>query len=296
VTESPTADVLESIELFSGPDPFAGIAHFMASCRRWRFTDAWEDFSTQSRSRGLLDIIHLDPISRHAFVKPRGFPGDAGLLDYLYDFDGAATSAQSALSDVGKAVSEAVWSSVEPACVRWRREFLASELRHAQALGLNVLSVASGHMREIDLLESTDHLQISALDIDALALNELNDRHPFVSIFHANIKNLLSGSIDVPGAGLVYAAGLLDYLDDATATKLVSALWDKSSRRLILANFAPYPVNLGSIELAMEWHLIYRTEADMRRLFSEALSQSSGSLRIFRDPLGGVVYAVADRT
>ncbi len=294
VIASPESDVELSIDLLE-TEPNGGAAHFLASCRRWRWTDQWSEFDKAVRSSGLLDTLHLDPITRHSYSKPRGYPGDAVLLDYLYDFEGAATKARSLLCPGGAAVSQAVWNNVEAQSVRWRRDYLAREIRQAAANGLSVLSVAAGHMRELDILQAEPRVPVAALDQDASSLEVVTERHPYVTAHHTTIVDVLVGRTDICGAGLVYSAGLFDYLEDRAAVRLVRKLWDLTGVRLIVANFAPYPVNLGSMELVMDWHLTYRNESEMRALWELALPEGRFELEVFRDPVGGVVYTAGNR-
>jgi len=44
----------------------------------------WRHFVTGCRSHAICDVLHQDPISRDGFLKPRGYPGDAELIDMLY--------------------------------------------------------------------------------------------------------------------------------------------------------------------------------------------------------------------
>ncbi len=294
MTTDPETDVGLALRLFE-VDPAGAVSHFIASCRRWRWTDRWPDFTAHTSESGLRDILHLDPITRHSYEKPRGYPGDADLLDYLYDFDEVTTRSKKQLSPQAAAVCEAVWNSVEPESVRWRRQYLAGAINHAANAGLSVLSIACGHMRELDLLPATPRVPIAALDQDPESLAVLGERHPLVGLHQASIKELLLNRTKVTSAGLVYSAGLFDYLDDRAATRLIRTLWDLTEHRLIVANFAPYPTNLGSIELAMDWHLIYRSEDEMRALWEAAIPGAGYDLEIFRDPVGGVVYTVGHR-
>jgi hypothetical protein len=47
-------------------------------------------------------LIQEDPFTRRAFEKPRGYPGDAALLDYVYDGVNAAASLPVTTSNLGR--------------------------------------------------------------------------------------------------------------------------------------------------------------------------------------------------
>ncbi|MCP5070714.1 MAG: hypothetical protein GY946_29475 [bacterium] len=289
-------DARIAVELGRSEYPAAGIAHFAAACRRWRWTDRWDAFVSEATSCGVLDFLHSDPIISHSHRRPRGYPGDAKLLDLLYNFEGITTQMWESLEPGARAVSEFTYGSSEPAAVRWRKDWIAGQLAEATTMGWSVLSVAAGHMRELASLPLAPSASIVALDQDPLSLAEVSERFGFVETLRANILSVVAGRTKLPGSGLVYSAGLLDYLDDRLTSKLMSAMWAATTNRLVVANFAPYPPNLGGMELAMRWSLTYRTEHDLLRLWQGATEQGDSDVTLFRDPLGCVVYLVANRT
>jgi extracellular factor (EF) 3-hydroxypalmitic acid methyl ester biosynthesis protein len=65
---------------------------------------------------------------------------------------------------------------------------------------------------------------------------------------------------------LIYSPGLYDYLDQVVARPLTKALFSmlKPGGTLLLANFLRETSTAASMELFMDWWLIYRTEAEMR--------------------------------
>jgi len=47
--------------------------------------DRWRRFAREEAiAHPLRRLVHQDPMSRRSFEKPRGYPGDAPLLDYIY--------------------------------------------------------------------------------------------------------------------------------------------------------------------------------------------------------------------
>ena len=63
----------------------------------------------------------------------------------------------------------------------------------------------------------------------------------------------------------------------------------KRGGRLLIGNFAQGAVGEGYLSLFMDWHLIYRTEAQIRSLLPRA--HGTGAT-VTLDPHGNVFYAL----
>jgi extracellular factor (EF) 3-hydroxypalmitic acid methyl ester biosynthesis protein len=47
----------------------------------------WNQFTkTTCLEHSLIDLVHQCPFTYHAFTKPRGYAGDAELIDFIYGF------------------------------------------------------------------------------------------------------------------------------------------------------------------------------------------------------------------
>jgi hypothetical protein len=47
----------------------------------------WDQFAkTTCLEHSLIDLVHQCPFTYHAFTKPRGYAGDAELIDFIYGF------------------------------------------------------------------------------------------------------------------------------------------------------------------------------------------------------------------
>src|SRR5436305_1600719 len=44
----------------------------------------WKSFVAVSRTHPIVDVLHRDPFTYRAFCKPRGYAGDAEMMDYIY--------------------------------------------------------------------------------------------------------------------------------------------------------------------------------------------------------------------
>ncbi|HMC88466.1 MAG TPA: hypothetical protein VKI17_02915, partial [Gemmataceae bacterium] len=43
----------------------------------------WQEFKQHCLEHPIRELLHQDPLTRRAFTKPRGYPGDAMLLDLI---------------------------------------------------------------------------------------------------------------------------------------------------------------------------------------------------------------------
>ena len=89
------ADLLETIAngLTKSPDDRPRVQWLMdeltwelRGLRRGMKSDDWKSFVGACRSHRLRDLVHSDPFTNWSFSRPRGYPGDASLLDFIYGF------------------------------------------------------------------------------------------------------------------------------------------------------------------------------------------------------------------
>src|SRR3954469_22469367 len=61
----------------------------LTTARAERSAGDWRSFVESSvRPHGVRQLIHEAPFTKRAFEKPRGYPGDASTLDYIYGTSG----------------------------------------------------------------------------------------------------------------------------------------------------------------------------------------------------------------
>lgn len=114
-------------------------------------SEAWNHLIAEIRSTPLFDIAQLDPFTSHSFKKPRGYPGDALLLDWIYRDFRLLTRPQPG-TQAARLYRETIDCGPAEA-VRWRRQRLADLVDDAAATkpAARVLALAAGHLREADL-------------------------------------------------------------------------------------------------------------------------------------------------
>lgn len=272
---------------------------------------AWRRLVDEVLSRHpLASLAARCPMTERARAKPRGYAGDAVMLDYIYDREHVAMNQ---LSGDERAVFRTVVESPTCASVDFRRHLIAGRIdrlaadRAADARPpLSLLSLACGHARELDLARSVRQGGVARAvmcDQDSASLADLNGRYAAsrqVETRALTVRQFLAGVPEVEGLGrfdFVYSAGLYDYLEQRAAVRLTRSLFERVAPggQLLLANFHPANRGTGYMEAFMDWWLIYRAEDEMKALAAEIDPAGIAASSLETDPFGNVVYLTLTR-
>ncbi len=246
------------------------------------------------RAHPLHALVQEDPYTQRASTKPRGYAGDAVMMDYIY-----GNQPPDGTSALGQGVFGATTRVSMGLSVRYRRQLLKSLIDDtvvSHEAG-RILSVASGHARELEgslVGSSFFRGEVVALDQDPLSCQEVARVHEAapVRVVCRGVRDLLNGPLadELGHFDLVYSAGLYDYLPDPLAHRLTTRLLHmlRPGGRLLIANFVPGGSGRGYMELFMDWTLVLRNEGAMREL---ALACGAEQTNTFHDPHRNVVYA-----
>jgi hypothetical protein len=248
----------------------------------------------------LKEIVHRSPFTQRSFQQPRGYPGDAITLDFIY----GSNVLPKDLNGTGWKIFQ--WEMATPGCasVRERRDILTAYINriargHRSA---RLLSIACGHLREAQQAETIREglvAEFIALDQDqeSLAIIEKEQANGVIKTVQGSVLALLKEQITFSDMDFVYAAGLFDYLPRATAAKLTSLMFTMLSPggRLLIANFAPNLHNIGYMEAYMNWRLIYRDEFMVEQFAQEVPEEDIADLRLFRDSHKNLVFLEIQR-
>lgn len=253
--------------------------------------EEWRRFSKETAvDHPLRRWIHEDPMTRRSFEKPRGYAGDAVLLDYIYGI----RTPDPALS-LARAVYDFAVERPAAEAVRRRRERIAEridEIFEARQRPIRMLSIASGHLREGHLSDAvrSGHVdEFVAVDSDGLSCDVVRESFPGVTIRNLPFTKILREKELMEHFDFVYSAGLFDYLDERVGRLLTERMFAmlRPGGSLLLTNFLPTVVDAGYMETYMGWDLIYRTRED---LFDLAGGIEEGQKRLTR------TYADSTRT
>ncbi|MCU0728755.1 MAG: class I SAM-dependent methyltransferase [Sphingopyxis sp.] len=238
------------------------------------------------------------PIAGHAASWPRGYPGDAGLIDLFYE----ANAVSASLADEQRRANATIRQSQSARSVRMRRLVIADAIdecasRNPQA---EILSVACGHVREVEWsLAMSDGLvsRFVAADQDEASLAEverrLSHRFPMVQPLRLSVRGIIAGRAASLGQfHFVYAAGLYDYLPENVGRALTARLFSllRPNGRLLIGNFSQAPQDIGFMESIMDWSLIWRSEGELARLADAIPSADIARQSVWADATGACIY------
>jgi extracellular factor (EF) 3-hydroxypalmitic acid methyl ester biosynthesis protein len=243
----------------------------------------------------MLTPLLLDsPMVRRSYTKPLGYPGDYQVMLYYYEnaFEGPSVFA--------KVFHKFFIEHPLSHGVRTRKDMVVdlmhSELERQQGLGLpeptlRVASLGCGPAREVadfvskrrrwpgeirwTLIDQEDetlsvayhtgHRELMATNGNARgALHCLN-----LSFAQLLQEPALMRSIEPQD--FIYSTGLFDYLRESRAQALIAGLYERLAPGGLLAIGNAVGPNqwFWSPECILDWTLLYRTEAEMRRLAAQ---------------------------
>jgi extracellular factor (EF) 3-hydroxypalmitic acid methyl ester biosynthesis protein len=276
-------------------DLFTGLAQVRSGLD----PDRWLAFTRQTRADGTLaDHLHQDPLTRRALDKPRGYAGDAVMMDYVYGIH-SYHDAWAQTAAFGRTLLTYIQHGPAARAVRNRREHIARLIDEIadRTAHPSILAIAAGHLREVEVSAAVASGGIGkfvALDADAESLREVETRYSGLGVetIHASVRHLLARKIRPGIFDFVYAAGLYDYLNDAAAAALTARLFEITGPggRVLVPNFAPSCRDRAYMETFMAWELIYRDEYDMSLLLANIPAAQIASYDIYSDPSGSIVY------
>jgi SAM-dependent methyltransferase len=259
--------------------------------------DDWSQFVAASRQHSIMNLLHQDPFTFRAFSKPRGYAGDAVMMDYIYGREEQWSPPEA--DAIGRAVFDFTTAAPASEGVRARRAFVASaidrlaeERRHP-----HILAIASGHLREAAWSRAVRRRKTGkfiALDADPLSLEEVDRCYSSygVETVTASFRRLLTNPSAVGEFDLIYSTGLFDYLSQRTAQRLVSGMFQmlRPGGTVLVANFLPGIRDIGYMETFMDWTLVYRTRRDMVDLTMEIPEEEVKDVRVVSEECRNIVF------
>lgn len=264
--------------------------------------------------RELHPYVLCAPFCHRAFTKPLGYAGDYEMVNMIMRNRMEGPSMYAKLVNayfLRIDVAEAHRNRIEKLV-----DMLQSEARRAASAGgpLRVMSLGCGPAEEIcrlirreplaDRCEFTlidfnqETLDYAAAQIEAAMRDSGRTvKARFVKRSVGELLKDASRSRGAPSGGafdVVMCAGLFDYLTDRVCSRLLDWLYDRAlpDGLVVATNVHPRHTAHAILGDLSDWHLIVRSEADMRAL----LSQNSGTASVGTEPAGVNVFLEVRKT
>ena len=292
---------------FRSGDAFAGMADLRDTLQQARADfgfERWRDDAIDMlRAHDLAKYARQCPLTRRSFEKPRGYPGDAVLIDKIYGSGGETIAPHPA--SVGGQIYFFILHSSACRSVRLRRELLADQIDDVcrrSTSAPTILSIASGHLRELELSQAAREGRIGrviAFDQDKESLRESERSFPHLplELVEGSVRRLIGRREKFENIDLVYAAGLFDYLVGPVAVRLAEQMFSflKPGGKMLIGNFTPAGEAISYMEAYMDWWLVYRTKSEVEQLLSTLPPEEVGSVEVFEDDRGAIAYASVEK-
>lgn len=266
--------------------------------------DVWRALIPFVQSHPVAGFFMQDPLTKWSFDRPRGYSGDAHLLDLIYRHE-KTTAQVAAASEIGKEIYEFTSHAPSSFANCDRRDILArhvDETANRVGHGAEILSFAAGHLREAEVTKAHAAGTLGrwvAVDQDPLSIAEIESSYAGtpVQAVKGSVRDLLAKKLDLGTFDLVYASGLYDYLNDKVAVKLTQRLLPlvKPGGSFLFANYSHPIIVDGYLETFMNWTLLLRSEEDMRRIIAESADAGEWTSEVFFGENRNIVYGVLTR-
>ncbi|MCQ0988922.1 class I SAM-dependent methyltransferase [Jiella marina] len=276
-------------------DRLAGRLH---DIRRNAGPDIWQQLIAFAQQHPVKEYLMQDPFTRWSVEKPRGYSGDASLLDIYYKHP-AAREYIEASTPLGQEIYAYTSEAASSVAGRERCEILARTVDEAadRAENAEILAIACGHMREGELSKALKENRLKrwiGLDQDPVSVGFVTRDHAGTAIeaMEGNVKGLLRRSYKIGTFDLVYASGLYDYLPRAIGVRLMQRAMElvKPGGEFLFANFSDEITTDGYMEAFMDWPLLLRSADDMWDIINGAVDRNEVDAEVFYGENRNIVY------
>lgn len=266
--------------------------------------EVWRALLPIAQNHPVSEFLLQDPFTRWSFEKPRGYSGDAHLLDFIYGHPSTEVEVAGATA-IGKALYDYTKEASSSVAVRERRDLVARQVdRIADERGPNaeILTIAAGHLREANASVALREGRLKrwvALDQDPLSVGSVARDFAGTSIqaIDGSVRGLLTRAYKLGKFDFVYSAGLYDYLSHNVAVKLTQRCLSllKPNGILLFANFASDIGVDGYMETFMNWPLLLRSEQDMWAIINDSVDRNQYDARVTFGANRNIVYATLEK-
>ncbi|WP_176538874.1 class I SAM-dependent methyltransferase [Rhizobium sp. J15] len=260
----------------------------------------WQKLIPIIQAHPSAEILQQCPFTRWSFEKPRGYSGDAGLIDFIYGHSAAAEEVARS-TPLGLDIFEYTINAPGPVAVRERRDTLTRYVDETAArIGRDteVLAIAAGHLREAEESKALAEGRLKrwvALDQDPQSIGSIASQFHGTSVeaINGSVRGLLARKHEIGTFDLIYAAGLYDYLTDKVAIRLTQICMEmlKPGGVFLFANFSDEMADDGYMESYMNWELLQRSEADMWRIANGSAPEHTVDKAVWFGANRNIIYS-----
>lgn len=232
-------------------------------------------------------------ILERAYVKPRGYPGDFGVMEFAYEGRLVGETPYARLGHrLGLDIARPVVSRLDVAVRDVAAQVETGGRRH-----LRFLDVGSGSAPEIPriaaLAEGLERIDAVLVDHDSGALDAARERidamasSSSVEVSPRYVASSYATLVRPPSADeertydYIYCIGLIDYLSDRRALDLVRGLWARLAEggTLLVGNMKAGTANVWPVNVMFDWRVKYRTAEDLHG-WADAVGPRAVELRL----------------
>jgi SAM-dependent methyltransferase len=261
----------------------------------------WKALVPLAQRHPVADYVHQDPFTQWSFDKPRGYSGDAHLLDFIYEHADVRAAIE-ASTPLGQTIYGYTKESGSPVAVRERRDILArhvDRIAAAHGPGTEVLTIAAGHLREAAVSRAFSDGSVSrwvALDQDPVSVDGIRRTYAATAVepLEGSVKGFLTDAYQLGRFDFAYSAGLYDYLPQAVAIKVTRKAMQvlKPGGTYLFANFTREIVDDGYMETFMNWELLLRSEAEMWDIINNSVDRNAVEASVEFGANRAIVYGI----
>lgn len=234
----------------------------------------------------LGEKLYKAPYANRTYMKPKGYAGDYEMMNIMYSSQVMGTSL------FAKCLHKYFIDEPASVAVKNREQYLRRKItsEYTRCIENNkifkLISIASGPAMEIQNLLNNDNIDFSKIeinlldqDLDALkhaqfkivSIAKKLNKKINLKLHNLAIKNVIARGLPTNNYDLIYSAGLFDYFTDPVASYAAEKLYSclNQDGLAIIGNFGVNNPNRFGMDLVLDWNLIYRSEADLEKLFKK---------------------------
>ncbi|MES1926785.1 s-adenosyl-l-methionine-dependent methyltransferase [Salinisphaera sp. T31B1] len=266
----------------------------------------------------LHPLIMRAPFVHRAYHKPLGYAGDYEMVNMMLRDarEGPTVYAQLINTLYLKTGPAQAHRNRIDILVDWLKRRIEGQRNVEAEQQLRILNVGCGPAIEMQRLirryRAIEHCDITLVDFSQETLDYTREcletasqesgTTPAIRYLHQSVHGLLkqassqrrsaSDTALEPGFDLIYCAGLFDYLSDRVCARLLGLFHELCvpGGQVLVTNVHPSNPSRHGMEHLLEWYLVYRDEAGMRKL-----GRVFKDYDVFADETGVNVFLTIDK-